>query len=506
VQLSRDGGETPRLAMTGIAKSYGHVVALDGADLVLRPGEILALLGENGAGKSTLVKVLSGLVVPDRGTVEVDGIVVDVSDPAKSSGAGVAVVQQEFSVVPSMTVAENLALGQPDAPRWWFRSSLSGRARSVLERVGLSDVDPGTPVEQLSVAERQLVEIARVLVNDARIIVFDEPTAALSDVEIEKVLGVVQQLAAEGRGVIYVTHRLNEVIRIADRITVVRDGHTLPAMDVAGLEVSDIVEAMLGRKLGAMYPERRPPQDDVPSVRITDVIAEGMARPVSLELARGEIFGVTGQLGSGADTFVRALAGLGARAQGSLQVDGHVVPLQRRAQGIRGGVAYVSADRKTDGIFAGLPIQANLSSPWLRRIRTTGWLRRGLEGRLCAEYAREFGLAKARLSTPVGRLSGGNQQKAVLGKWLGARPRLLLVEEPTRGVDVGARAEIYERLQALCATGTSIVVFSSEHSEVLGLCHRVGAFYRGALTAVRPAQDWTSHSLALEVMHAEVVA
>jgi ABC-type sugar transport system ATPase subunit len=494
-----DSGELA-VFVSGVSKRYGAVVALDAVDFELRKGEVMALLGQNGAGKSTLVKVLSGLVPPDSGTVSIEGAPVSLRSSSRSQGLGIAVVQQEYSSVPNLSIAENLALGQASAPALWSRRRLAAQARDHLSRVGLGGLDPRTVVAELSVAERQLVEIARLLSRDARILLFDEPTAALSDAEIARVLSVVRSLADDGRSIIYVTHRLPEVFAVADRVTIFRDGRSLPPVATADLDVDSIVTRMLGRQLDVLFPQR--PADVGPVLlRVDDLKTAGLAAPVSLEVHAGEILGLTGQMGSGAGAFVRAVAGCDLVESGTIAVDGNTVSLSTRSAGIDCGIAYCSSDRQLDGIFAGLTIQKNLSSPWLGDVSRRGVLSPTAERTLARDAAKRFAIDVARLGSDVATLSGGNQQKVALGRWTAGDAKVLLVEEPTRGVDVGARAEIYHRLRLLCQQGLAVVVASSDTAEVFGLCDRIGTFYRGEMTSLRSHDAWTEAELVRQVMH-----
>ena len=489
-----------------LSKRYGSVQALAEIDFELRPGEVMALLGENGAGKSTLVKVISGLVEPDSGTIEVDGKRSSLFPSARSQAAGVAVVHQEYSSVPTMTVAENLVLGQSGVPALWWPPRLNSRARQLLGTVGLDYLDPGTTVDRLSVAEMQLLEIARLLVRDARILIFDEPTAALADREIERVLAVIRRLAGEGRSIIYVTHRLPEVFRIADRVTVFRNGRSLPAVPTSELDVDRVIAMMLGRDLETMFPPRGNVSDEEPLLRVDGLLADGLSEPVSFTVRPGEIVGLTGQLGSGASNVVEALAGMRAPQAGRVFLDGKEMSLRSRAATLQRGIAYCSADRKRDGIFAERPIRENLSSPWIRAVSPGGFISPRRERDRASDIAARFAIDVKRMGSAVGTLSGGNQQKVAVGKWLGAAPRVMLLEEPTRGVDIGARAEIYQRLRDLCAAGLGIVVSSSDTAEILGLSDTIATFYRGRLTGMRPQAEWTEDALVREVMHQEDAA
>jgi len=493
-----------RLAVTGITKSYGAFAALQDVSFELRAGEIMALLGENGAGKSTLVKILSGLVTPDSGDLLIDGATVEISSVASSQAAGIAVVQQEYSSVGTMTVAENLVIGQHNSPWLWSPKRLVRNARELLGRVGLEHVDPRTDVRRLSVAEMQLLEIARVLARDAKIIIFDEPTAALSDLDISRVLTTAQRLASEGVSIVYVTHRLGEVFEIADRVTIFRNGRSGEPMEVAGLDVDTVVTKMIGRELGHLYPTKASKLGDV-ALETRQLLCSGLRAPVDLTVRRGEILGITGQLGSGAASAMEALAGIRPVLAGDILRNGTPVTMRSRRAGIRVGIAYCSADRKRDGIYAAASTRSNLSSPWLGSLSRGGFLPGRAETAATQDLAQKFAIDVSRLDVRVSALSGGNQQKVAVGKWSGIHPDVLLVEEPTRGVDVGARADIYRTLRTLAESGLAVVVSSSDTNEVLGLCDTIATFYHGQPTAIRPAADWSEHDLVREVMHREEV-
>jgi ribose transport system ATP-binding protein len=491
-----------RLEATGISKSYGAVSALVDAHITLKPGEVMALLGENGAGKSTIVKIICGLVSHDEGTIKIDGHEVELHTVHASQAAGIAVVHQEFSTVGNLTVAENLVLGQRGASWWWGPRKLNSSARAILARVGLEDLDPSAPMEKLSLAEMQLVEIARVLTEEAKIVIFDEPTAALSDAEIERVLAVVKRLAAEGRSIIYVTHRLGEVFEIADQVVIFRNGRSQPPQRVSDLTVDKVVTMMIGRKLGDLYPQRAETIGEV-ILETRGLRVAGTRGEVNLRLRRGEILGLTGQLGSGTTNIMQAIAGTEDVLAGTVELDGVTLDLRSRRRGILSGVAYCSPDRKKDGVFRGMTIRHNLSSPWVRRVSAFGVVNRRQETARAVRDASHFAIDQTRMQMLVGNLSGGNQQKVAVGKWLGISPRVLLVEEPTRGVDVGARAEIYAQIRKLSQSGVGVIVSSSDTNEVLGLSDTIATFYRGAQTAIKPADEWTEPELVREVMHRE---
>jgi ABC-type sugar transport system ATPase subunit len=488
------------LRMQGIAKRYGSVTALHGVDFTLVRGEVMALLGENGAGKSTLVKILAGLERPDSGTIEIDGQAARLRSPSQALHAGVAYVTQELSIIAPLSIAENICLGGDGGQPIWTGRALARRVRPYLDLVGLAHIDPATPAGDLPLAQQQLVEIARLLSRDARILILDEPTAALSDAEIAVVKSVVRKLAAEGRSVIYVTHRLGEVFEIADRVTIFRNGRSFEPVAVKTLDIDELIEHLLGRRLEQMFPERGDARGEA-VLALRDVIAPGLRRPVSLDMHKGEILGLAGQLGSGANAILRAVAGVVPRDGGTITLRGRPLNPRTVRDAIGMGIAYCSDDRKRDGIFAVRNLYENFTSAALPRITVGGLLSRGREVRLATELAKFFEVALNRLDSHAGKLSGGNQQKVALGKWLGIQPSILLVEEPTRGVDVGARAEIYRHLRTLANQGLCIIFASSDNQEVLGVADSIATFFRGRLVRVTRAERMRPEDLLRDVTH-----
>ena len=491
----------PVLLMEGISKFFGSIKALDAVDFEVRSGEVMALVGENGAGKSTLVKILAGMYTPDAGRAMLAGKPLELGGAIRSEQVGIAVVQQELSLVPTMSVADNIFLG--DTGRAWKAGprKLAEASSPYLFQVGLGDLDPLCPVERLSVAERQLVEVARLLARDARVLIFDEPTAALADREIERVKSVVRVLQYQGRSIIYVTHRLDEVFDLADRVTVFRDGRSNPPVATAEITLDELISMMLGGSLAALFPERG---DDPPGavvLEVRDLLTSGLTAPVGLVARAGEIVGLAGQLGSGASETLRAIAGHENRVSGTVKVEGRPVPFDSPSAAIRIGIGYSSSDRKRDGIFLQRTVMENLTSPSLGLVSRAGWLRRGAERAMSRRIARTFTIDRARMGSLAGTLSGGNQQKVAVGKWTGARPRVLLVDEPTRGVDVGARAEIYSHLRSLASDGMAIVFASSDSQEVLGLADTVVSFFQGAQVSSRDRAATDSRLLTQEITH-----
>ncbi len=487
------------LEIRGLSRSFGSIQALDGIDFELRSGEVMALVGENGAGKSTLVKILAGLQRPDSGEIRLAGVLQDTG--AALRRAGIAVVQQELSLVPTLSVAENVFLGHPDARSIQSPGRLARDARPFLEQVGLGQLDPTIGTSSLVVAEQQLIEVARLLARDARILILDEPTAALSDVEIARVKQVVRSLVAERRSVIYVTHRLAEVFDLADRVTVFRNGRSQPPVPVTSLTPSDLVERMLGRPLAKLYPPHgRDPGSAVMTLR--GLMGPGLVSPVELVTRerrdRGPRRPDRQRCVCAAADRRRCAARHAGRDRGRRDTTSDRVA-SRSAKSL--GVAYCSGDRKVDGLFGIRSVTENLSSPALPRVSVAGFLSPFRERRLARSLADFFQVDRRRLGSPASTLSGGNQQKVALGKWLGIEPRILLVDEPTRGVDVGARAEIYGHIRRLADQGMAVVFASSDIAEVLGLADTIITFYRGREVGRYAVSATDEVSLVRDITH-----
>ncbi len=490
----------PYLRVDALSKTFGSIRALHKADFEVGRGEVMALVGENGAGKSTLVKVLAGMHPPDEGRILLDGQEVHFGGATGSEHAGIAVVQQELSLVLSLSVADNVFLG--DTRRGWRTSprALARAAGPYLEQVGLAGLDPRAPVEHLSVAERQLIEVARLLARDARVVIFDEPTAALADREIRRVKAVVRSLREQRRSIIYVTHRLDEVFDLADRVTVFRDGRSSAPIPTGDLTLDQLISMMLGGSLEGLFPPRAAAAGS-PVLEIENLLTDNVTEPVSLTVRGGEIVGLAGQLGSGASDVLRAVAGHQPTVSGTVAVAGRAVAANSPAGAIRCGIGYSSSDRKRDGLFLQRSVVENLTSPSLGHVTTAGWLRPRAERSLSNRIAETFTIDRQRLGSAAGALSGGNQQKIAVGKWTGHPLQVLLIDEPTRGVDVGARAEIYRHLRTIADQGTAIVIASSDSQEILGLADTVAAYFKGAQVSFRRRDDTDSRLLTREITH-----
>jgi ABC-type sugar transport system ATPase subunit len=397
-----------------------------------------------------------------------------------------------------MSVAENIFIGKRHFGMFYTRQKLKEKASPFLELVGLEHLDPATPAGTLSVAERHLVEVARMVSREARILILDEPTASLDEDEIDRVKRVVRSLAGQDRSVIYVTHRLPEVFDLADRVTVLRNGEGRHGIPVSELTPESLIERMIGRSLQRMFPPRAI-EFGAEVLAVHDLCADELKTPVTLSVRSGEIFGLAGQIGSGAGGLLNAVAGIRPVVRGRIELKGQTLLLRGRQDAIAAGIAYCSAERKKDGLFNVRTLTENLTSPALHRVTPRGWLDQRKEKDLAGSLARFFQIDVDRLGHSAGTLSGGNQQKVALGKWLGVEPAVLLVEEPTPGVDVGARAEIYAHLRRMANEGLAVVFASSDIQEVLGLADRIGTFYHGRLIKICSAEETDMARLTMDV-------
>ena len=461
----------PLLEVMNLQKHYPGVAALKGVDLAAERGEIHAIVGANGAGKSTLMNLISGATVPTSGDIRIDGTPVRISSPQTAQALGIATVYQEFSLVPQLSVARNIFLGREPSSRLGFvdERRLEADAAALLARFRIV-LDPRTEVSGLSVAEQQLVEIARALSFKARILILDEPTAVLSLSEQNNLFGIMRQLRTEGILVLCVSHRLEEVLAIADRVTVMRDGAMVGTRSIAGLTISDLVGMMIGTERRSAR-ERPAVPDDAERYEIGYTTT---AATQSISVRRGEILGLAGLVGAGRTTFARAVAGItrpGATA--AVTLGGRPLDTASPRAAMREGVVYLTEDRKRDGIFAGIDIIGNATAAALSGIGRFGLRDRGEERRRSQSILERLRLVASSLRIPIAKLSGGNQQKVVLGRALMTAPRLLICDEPTRGIDVGAKAEIHDLLRELAAQGTAMIVISSEFDELLALAHRI---------------------------------
>jgi ABC-type sugar transport system ATPase subunit len=485
------------IAVRDVSKSFDGVAAVQNVSFTVSGGEVVALAGENGAGKSTVKNIIGGILRPDSGQVEFGGSA-DGDGRAGTRRSWVATVHQETSLFPDLTVAENVLIGQLRAPRSPLvrPGRLRRLAAPVLERVG-ARFGPEALVRDLSAGQRQLVEIAKALAAGPRAIVFDEPTASLNLDERELIMRIVEQLRADGVAILYISHYLEEIARVSQRVVVMRDGRVVGDHPTAGLDRTSLEALMVGRELAQGYPELPAPRAEI-MLSVRGLAGDAGVRGVSFDIARGEIFGLAGLMGSGRTEVARAVFGLGGRT-GRVAVEGR--PLRRgdvRAS-IAAGMAFVTEDRAHEGLFLDRPIRESLSTVDLDSVtaaRRAGWLDRRAERRLTAGLAEKVRLvARGGLESAGRSLSGGNQQKIVIGKWLSGKPRLIILDEPTRGIDVGAKAEIHRLLVDLARAGSSILLISSEMEEVLGLSHRVGVMHEGQLADILDRPEATQEAV-----------
>ncbi|MFC7344452.1 sugar ABC transporter ATP-binding protein [Saccharopolyspora griseoalba] len=468
-----------RLELIGVGKTYPGVRALEEVDFDLRPGEVHVLLGENGAGKSTLIKMMAGVHRPDSGEIRVDGRVVRFSGPEDAERLGIATIHQEMALVPQLTVAENIFLGRP--PRRFGvidRARLRREAGEILARMGLS-LDPDAVVGELGVAQRQLVEIAKALSLDTRFLIMDEPTAVLSRTEVDRLFGLVRELTAQGVGVVFISHLLGEVAEIGDRVSVLRDGAKVGELP-ASAEPDELVRLMVGRTVDDQYPPREAEIGEE-RLRVRGLTTRGLLEDISFSARAGEVVGIGGLVGAGRTELVRALFGADHYDSGEVLVDGEPVPPGDIAAARAAGLALVPEDRGGQGLVLGASVAENLGLATLSDSTRRGLMDLDEQRRSAEESVRRLRIRVAGLDQPAMTLSGGNQQKIVIGKWLQARPSVLILDEPTRGIDVGARAEIYELINELARAGNTVLVVSSDLPELLGLSDRVLVMADGRL-------------------------
>jgi len=485
--------DAPALSALGVYKSYGGVHALRGVDLELRPGEIHGLIGENGSGKSTLLKIIAGQLEADSGRLVLDGHDVRFSDAARAMAAGIATVTQETTLVRELSVAENIFLGPRKARRPWGIDWRRTRAEAlaILERLGL-EIDPSVAVGQLRPDQQQMVEIARALSIVARVVILDEPTSSLPDDQVASLFESVRALRDHGVAIVFVSHRMNEIFDIVDRVTILRDGLVVGGGPIGEFDRARLIHLMIGRELEELDLAQRAPRHGANAVlRVHSFNVPGRVHGVDLAVEPGEIVGLAGLVGSGRSSLLDGIFGVERTASGVVEIDGKHARIRDPLSAIRAGIGYVPADRKTRGLVLDMSVQANLLMAQSCRRARLRRPRRGAEERAVAHAVERFQIVSDSAATPVVRLSGGNQQKVVLAKWLATGPRMLLLDEPTRGVDVGAKAEIYRTLGAIKDSGVGILLSSSETPELLLLCDRILIMYRGRITAALRREDAT---------------
>jgi rhamnose transport system ATP-binding protein len=508
--VGADGGafDAPRVELREVTKSFGAVQALADGSITLFGGQAHALLGENGAGKSTLVKILAGVHQPDGGSFLIDGSPVSFAGPAGAQAAGISIIYQEPTLFPDLTVAENIFIGRQPlrSGRRIDEATMNARAGDLFTQLGVP-IDPKRPARGLSVADQQIVEIAKAIAFRARVFVMDEPTAALSPAEVVRLFDVVRKLRDDGAAVLFISHRLEEAFAICQQVTVMRDGRFVRSDPIEDLTVETIIRSMVGRDLSALFPKTATvPGDAV--LQVEDLGRVGVFSKVSFTVRAGEIVALAGLVGAGRSEVARAIFGIDRRDAGSVTVAGRSLPPGSPQAAMDAGVGFVPEDRRQQGLVMDLGIDHNVALASLRRLSRLGLIRRTSESGLAAEWGRRLQLKARRLSDPAWTLSGGNQQKVVLGKWLARRPTLLIIDEPTRGIDVGTKSEVHRLLDELVSQGVAVLMISSELPEVLGMADRILVLHEGRLVTElsRDEADEASIMRAATGQRAQAVA
>lgn len=494
------------LDLRAISKSFPGVLSLDEVDFSVSAGEIRAIVGENGAGKSTLIKIIGGVYQPDRGKICLAGDEVRWRNPLDAWSAGIQVVFQELTLFPDLTVAENILLGQE--PKGFLGridyGSMARLAATALERLGMA-IDVTRLVRGLSVAEQQMVEIARALVRKTKVLVLDEPTAVIAGQDVSRLFGIVRALREEGVSVIFISHRLEEVFEIADTVTILKDGRHVATKPVSSVDRKNLVSLMVGRDIADIYPPAPKTLNAAPVLRVDDLADGNRVHGVSLRVDEGEIVGIAGLVGSGRTELAHLIYGSRRAIRGRVSIDGHDIANRQPKTSIRAGIGFLTEDRKAQGLFLQLGVDANITAPGLDGISRSGLISRKAENQIANEAIADFGVVAPTAQAKVAGLSGGNQQKVLLARWVRACRRLLILDEPTRGVDVGAKLEIYRLTRSLSARGIAILVISSELPEIIGLADRAYVMRDGRLVGELSRSD-LSEEAAMTLMTGGVLA
>jgi ribose transport system ATP-binding protein len=487
--------DVPVLALRGIRKEYPGVVALDGVDLELRRGEVHVLLGENGAGKSTLIKIIGGAVACDAGEIAFDGVPVRIAGPRHAQALGVGIIYQEFNLVPHLTAGENILLGREPmlAPGVIDQATLMVRAQQWLDSLGVA-IAAESVVSRLSVAEQQMVEVAKALSLEARVLIMDEPTSALTAQEIEQLFATIRRLKAQQVAIVYISHRMEELAAIGDRVTVLRDGRHVGTSRVQDTTLASLVRLMVGRELSDQFPSRSAAVGEE-ALRVEALRRDGVLHGISFSLKRGEVVGLAGLMGSGRTELARAIFGADRLDGGRIFVRGQERRIGSPRAAIDEGIGFLTEDRKQQGLVLVLSVQENVCLPSIGRLARAGVMQPARESALTNQRIAELKIKTPSARQRVVHLSGGNQQKVVLGKWLGTEADILIFDEPTRGIDVGTKAEIYRLINELAARGAAILMISSELPEILGMSDRILVMHAGRIAAEFPASEATQEKV-----------
>jgi ribose transport system ATP-binding protein len=483
------------LEAVGISKRFPGTLALDDVQLELQQGEIHAVVGENGAGKSTLMKILAGVIAQDTGEIRFEGHPIMPTSPHEALQLGIAIVHQELSLIPTLTVAENIYPGRlPTNMFGMVRfGELFKQAQQVLDTLNV-EVDPHDMVESLSIANQQLVEITKALSSNCKVLILDEPTSALTDREADMLLEFLRRLAADGVGILYISHKIKEIFQVADSVTVLRDGKYVGTRKISEITPDDVIRMMVGRELGNMYPPKSDdigaPMFEVRNLRLPDT-------PVynSFQLLKGEILGFAGLIGSGRSELMRAIFGVDPKAEGQILLNGEPVSINSPQAAIELGLGYLPEDRKIAGLFLEMSVKLNIEAAVIEQVSSNGFVDSTKERLLSQEYVRSMNISTSSIEQEVRRLSGGNQQKTLVARWLAIEPKILIVDEPTRGIDVGAKKEIHFLLRSLVERGVGVIMISSELPEIMGMSDRILVMHEAAIVAELNAADATEEKI-----------
>ena len=489
--------KTPVIELRGISKSFPGVKALSGVDFDIYPGELHALCGENGAGKSTLIKVMTGAHTPDEGSILVNGEAVSFSSPQQALSMGIACIYQELSIVPQLDVAKNIFLGNmftKGKTGFLDKKRLYRDAAEILHDHIKLNIDPHEIAGRLSVAQQQMVEIGRALTRQAKVIIMDEPTSSLSDKEVETLFELIRMLKADGIAIIYISHKLDEVMQLSDRITILRDGQRIKTVNTTDTTKERLISDMLGRELSNMY-NKQPAEIGGTVLEVNSLTRSGVFSDISFSVKSGEIVGFFGLVGAGRTEIMRAIFGMDRYDSGEVILGGEKLRGRSPSRAIRSGIGFATEDRKSEGLALRLSVLANMTIVKLSQLSRFGVISRKRQRRTADEYVSSISIKTPSVAQLVGNLSGGNQQKVVVAKWLMMEPRVLILDEPTRGIDVGSKSEIYSLIVRLAQQGVAVILVSSEIEEILGICDKVNVIHEGRLVSTLDAAISSTHDV-----------
>lgn len=484
-----------QIQMKGIHKAFGSNQVLSGVDFELREGEVHALMGENGAGKSTLMNILTGMHARDEGVILIDGEETYFANPKEAERRGIAFIHQELNVWPDMTVLENLFIGREISSRWGLLKTdeMKALAEAQFQRLSV-DIPLNSDAGECSVGQQQMIEIAKALLTDTKVIIMDEPTSALTEREIQKLFEVIESLKKDGVSIVYISHRMEEIFTICDRITVMRDGRTVDTKDIPETSFDEVVKKMVGRELTERYPARNPSPGKV-VLEVKHASRKGLFQDINFQIRSGEIVGFSGLMGSGRTEIMRALFGLDRLDTGEVSVFGKPAVIRKPADAVKLGIGFITEDRKDEGLVLDFSVRENMVLPSLKSFTSKGLISAQSEKSFVESLIKRLHIKTQSSETSAGNLSGGNQQKVVIAKWVGIGPKLLILDEPTRGVDVGAKREIYQLMNELTGHGVAIIMVSSELPEVLGMSDRIVVVHEGRITGELSKEEATQEKI-----------